>query len=446
MSAEIHAARAVGAEASPDRQVMRRTEWKKRRGARKEKRKERRRTRRINNYRWFNALLKATFCKWLLRAYNVHGIGLDLFERLEPPYLVLPNHMNTFDPFIIGSQVPHPIYWVASEAIFRSKFQDFLLSMIGTIPKTKAKSDIETINHIMRIRKQGGSVGLFPEGQRSWDGHTLPLIGATAKLVRLLKVPVVIPKMRGAYFSLPRWSRNRRRGNLTITYTLGLTVEEIERSGVEQIQQRLTELLEYDEYEYQREAMIPFPSKIRAQTLELALYLCPACESIASLRSRKDRFSCEQCGYSVAYTQYGFFEPVEGELRFDTIRAWYQWQLGVFSTRLAGAYARGNETPVFLDTGIRVLTGYGRNPLKQYVLGDMILYTDRIEIVPRIRQQVVFPLHEIRGLHVQMQDKLEFYHRDTLYSFRFLDRRTSAIKWMTAIENLQTIHANRSAG
>ena len=58
-------------------------------------------------------------------------------KNLKPPYLVLGNHVGHWDPFVTGNFLPHYIHFVSSEAAFRSSFNHFFLTRLGTIPKKK---------------------------------------------------------------------------------------------------------------------------------------------------------------------------------------------------------------------------------------------------------------------------------------------------------------------
>ena len=252
--------------------------------------------------------------------------------------------MSFWDPFFAGIFIPDPVHYVTSDANFRSKILRFLLGLVGSIPKTKLMSDYETIRHIMRIRDKKGVIGIFPEGRRTWDGHTLDLLYATAKLIKLLKIPVVVPIFKGAYISLPRWTKRPRRGSIAISYTLLFTAKELSSLGLDEISGRLGKALEYDEYEWQRTAMITFKGRRKAEYLELTLYACPECGGIATLRSKKDVFSCTSCGYSVRYNEYGFFEKISGQLRFQTVREWNIWQIEHLGNRIAGDKSRTRET------------------------------------------------------------------------------------------------------
>ncbi|MFW5836345.1 MAG: lysophospholipid acyltransferase family protein, partial [bacterium] len=144
--------------------------------ARMRRRRHARRARRkIRGSKTMNRFLRLTLGPWLARRYRVRTENLELVKRLRPPYLVLANHMCVWDPFFVNNFVPEVIHYVVSDANFRSKLVEFGLGLVGSIPKTKVMSDLETVKNIMKVKEAGGIVGIFPEGQNTWDGHTMPM-------------------------------------------------------------------------------------------------------------------------------------------------------------------------------------------------------------------------------------------------------------------------------
>ena len=120
---------------------------------------------------WFVNFLKVTWGPLLFRKYNVVIENKELIQELKPPYVILANHVNTFDPLFIGREIPHPVYYVASDANFRSKILNFVFSLVGTIPKTKAQSDTDSIRHIMdTVKKRTASSGFSPKGSGPGTG------------------------------------------------------------------------------------------------------------------------------------------------------------------------------------------------------------------------------------------------------------------------------------
>ncbi|MFA6366817.1 MAG: lysophospholipid acyltransferase family protein, partial [Candidatus Hydrogenedentales bacterium] len=166
-------------------------------------------------------ILRYTLGSFIAGTYNAHAIGREIFDTVKPPFILVGNHSCNMDPFLTNFFVPHPVHWVTSDGNLRSPLMRFLLiKLVGSIPKSKAIPDIETVNWIVEfIRKRKSVVGFYPEGQATWDGTSLPSLVSTAKLVKLLKVPVICAVSRGAFMTKPRWSYGKRKGEMEIEFT-----------------------------------------------------------------------------------------------------------------------------------------------------------------------------------------------------------------------------------
>ncbi len=397
--------------------------------------------RKLRTSRKFNQFLKYTLGIFLTKRYGLRSENVRIFESVKPPYVLLPNHVCFWDPFFIANFVPDPVYYVISDLWLRMPIFRFLLSLVGAIPKSKAISDFETVRNIFSVKKKNGVIGIFPEGRRNWDGHTMPTLFATTKLIKALKLPVLIPILKGAFLALPRWSRSYRKGPVTVEFKFGFTVEELKEMSHEEIYEKLTKLVEYDEWDYQRDHMIPYKSRRRAERIELALFVCQSCRSIGSLRSSGARLLCEQCGHSVIYTEYGFFEEQHGKNRFSTIREWNLWQLDHLEELFTRHRKSDEDDPVFADGPAWVWMGYKRNPMKKLRTGTLALYVDRVEFTTLLKEKIVFPMDRIKGTNVQNKEKMEFYCDDHLYSFHFRDPSVSGYKWLVSLNILRGIEA-----
>ncbi len=394
-------------------------------------------TREIRASRAFFRVLKLTLAKYLSRRFNLSGRNLDLFERVRPPFLLLPNHATFWDPFLLGSFLPYPVYYVTADAMFRNPGLRLLLNLLGSIPKSKAISDLETVKNIVRIKSRGGVIGVFPEGRRSWDGHTLQLIYSTAKLVKLLKIPVVTALMTGAYLSMPRWTRHIRRGRLTVDFRLGIDAAQIASLSVDEIYERLTGLLAHDEFDWQRRNRIPFQCRRRAEYLERVLFTCPCCRAVGTLASHGDELRCGGCGFAVLFNELGLFESRSGELPFETLRDWNLWQIGELQSTLGNLREQSLGTRIFIDGPARLFRGYRSRPLQQLRFGSFALYPERAVFYPLRGGEIAFNLTETGGINVVNGERLEMYVQNTLYRFTFRSPRVSAYKWMLAMNILR---------
>lgn len=369
----------------------------------------------------------------LLRKYNIEAKNFENSRSLKPPFLILSNHCCVLDPFVTYTFMPRTMYWITTDAPFRKWILRFLLNRAGCIPKAKAISDSEPVRHMMDVKSRGGIIGIFPEGQSSHDGSTLPLIYSTSKLIKLLKIPILIVNAEGTYFTIPRWAKYHRKGKAFINFKEIIPASFIKESSVDEIHKRLIEALQFDSYEYQRQAMIRYEGEALAENLEEALFVCCSCNSVGTLHSKGDEFTCESCGYSVRYTVYGFLESISGDFKFDTIRDWNAWQLDFWKNHVE-KHAEKNPGALLLeDPGVLVMTGYRRKKLRELCKGTIQLYPDKLILTSVSGEKTEFPMTEILGINVQDQERMEFYCRDTLYRFNFPERRTSIYKWERAI-------------
>jgi 1-acyl-sn-glycerol-3-phosphate acyltransferase len=427
--------------------------------------------------------LRLTVGTWLRLRYNMATENAPLLRRVRRPYLLLPNHVGYWDPFQLSSFVPYPVHHVAADQNFRTRLLRFVMWAVGAIPKTKGVSDSELIRTILRLRDRREIICLFPEGQRTWDGAGLPVLYSTAKLVKLLKIPVIVPVFKGGYLSHPRWAFKPRRGRLVIEFRFGFEAAELKDLSVDEIYQRLSSLIDHDDYQWQAAHMVRFRGPRPAEDLEHVLFRCPRCGRLASMHSRGRRFGCEACGHAMTYTDYGYLIPDDDRSARLTVRDLHREQLAAFRADLDGVPP---GTAIFREPDTVLSVGYRTNPVRRIGPGTLTLYADRIEWHPAGggRAQAgsgaeaggraeagsggadagarpnaggggapraaargaaaalpapparVIRLSGIEGLNVQLIRKLELYFEDRLYTFDPTDRARSMYKWQIAIEHL----------
>ena len=391
----------------------------------------------ISVNRKLHSFARAILTPYLDRTYGLRAENIELIRSLTPPYVILPNHSNNWDPFLVHRFVSDPIYYVASDNVFRKPLLRFVLGLVGAISKSKAISDYEAIKNIMHIKNNRGIIGIFPEGQATWDGRSLPMLPATAKLLKVLKVPVVVPILHGAFLARPRWKKYNRRGRVTVSFTLAIDAEEIKKLSVDEIEKRLADHLRYDESEHQRNVRTRFKGRDRAEYLESILFTCPQCGSLCTTRSKGNNLSCTACGFTVYYNEYGLLEERSHPLRFDNLPDWNEWQVGNLKKLLTDNAAAFLNAPVFTDTGVTISTGYRRRRIRKHAVGVMSLYSDRISFSAGMREgSIDFPLGGVEGVNIQTGERLEFYHKGILYRIEFAGKRISAFKWLAAVKLL----------
>lgn len=396
--------------------------------------------RKTRAYRWFHGILKLSFGNFLKWRYRLEAVGLADLESVPGPWLVLPNHVMTWDPVLISLFIREPVYFIASDANFRNPVASWWLRRLGAIPTSKQATDLTTVKQMLSLLKQGRHVGLFPEGERTWDGVTLPIIPATAKLVRLARRPVVVPVIKGGYLSLPRWSFKSRRGPISIEYKLAISAEELPKLSLQEIQEKIEKALFHDEHEYQNSQNLPYIAPAPAEPLQLVLFSCPECRNMNCMEGTGNLFRCRNCGFTTAFSAYGRFRPVNGyTTHFESISRWADWQNNLLREKVDEMRNGSSpETPLFHDEPVNYATGYKFKSLKHQAKGRLLLNALGIEFHPQGGRPLQFPWSEIRALNVVYQNQLEFYYRNSLQVFTFPGKDTSGYKYLAAGKHFLT--------
>ena len=65
---------------------------------------------------------------------------------------------------------------------------------------------------------EGKVVGVYPEGERSWDGVLQPFRRGTVRLLLKVGVPIVPCGLEGSFDVWPRWGAGIRRADVTIRF------------------------------------------------------------------------------------------------------------------------------------------------------------------------------------------------------------------------------------
>ena len=257
-----------------------------------------------------------------------YGITVEPFEgQVEQvngrdqvkQFLILFNHQTLFDQFFVGMAFKKkPIYFMASEDIFSTGWIAGLLTWaVAPIPIRKQVADIRAVIACLQVAREGGTIALAPECNRTYSGRTCYINPAIAGLVRKLKLPVAIFRIEGGYGVHPRWSNVVRKGRMHGSVTRVIEPEEAADWTDDELFEVLREELTVDENKADGE----YHHRQSAEYMERALYVCPEC-GFAELESHKDTLTCRDCGLQVKYNATGEFNPQEP---FRFFGDWYDW-------------------------------------------------------------------------------------------------------------------------
>ena len=332
--------------------------------------------------------------------------------------LIIANHNSNLDPALVGVAFSRHIYFVASEHAFRNGFASKLMTFIfDPIAINKAHADIFAIKEMLRRLKAGANICLFAEGDRSYNGLTGKIAPSTAKLVRASRADLITFRIEGGYFTTPRWAKKKRGGRMSGRVVNKYPAAEIGAMTDEQIMGIIERDTYENAYDRQRENPVRYKGKDLAESIETALYLCPACKKIGGIRSKGSRFFCD-CGLEAEYTETGFLEGKD--LPFTTIAEWDVWQ----TEQLIENVDEAGDEPICADEGQKlyaVKTAASNEPAGE---GSMFIDRERFHCAGRS-----FPLRQITRFTVVGWMTLQFALTDgTSYEVKSAVPR-SALKY-----------------
>lgn len=109
--------------------------------------------------------IRGLFVPFFLIYLRMGRIGREHLPR-RGPLLLAANHRSFLDPFLIGTLVRRPVYYMAKRELFENPLLGFLLNRLGAFPVERGAGDAEAMATARELLARGDCVVVFPEGTR----------------------------------------------------------------------------------------------------------------------------------------------------------------------------------------------------------------------------------------------------------------------------------------
>ena len=134
------------------------------------------------------------------------------------PCIVLTNHLSAIDPPLIMAVFPWPITVFAGHTHRHEFIAGAVMNALGAIWVRRGEVDREALRIALKVLKDGGILGVAPEGTRSRTGGLLKGKIGAAYLAARADVPLVPVVLTGTEIGLPALFRL---GRPRITVVIG---------------------------------------------------------------------------------------------------------------------------------------------------------------------------------------------------------------------------------
>ncbi len=353
-------------------------------------------------------------------------------------YLILLNHQTPFDQFFVGSSFSGPIYYLATEDIFSNGWVSSLIRwLIAPIPIKKQTTDVTAIKTCLRVVKEGGTLCIAPEGNRTYSGKTEYMNSTISSFAKKLNLPIALYRIEGGYGTEPRWSDVVRKGKMKSYVSRVIEPEEYNKLSDEE----LFSIIEEGLYVNEANEKNVFNSKKRAEYLERAVYVCPFC-GLSVFESKNEIIRCKKCNKEIEYTPTTALSGVGFEFPFRFVNDWYEYQKDFVRSLDLSQYT---DKPLFEDSAglFEVIIRKCKKSLRK--ITDISLYGNRIEIDKGNENPLTLLFEDISVIAVLGRNKLNIYHKGKVYQLKG-NKRFNALKYVNIFYHWKNVQKGNNDG
>lgn len=343
-------------------------------------------------------------------------------DSKKRPYLILFNHQTPFDQFFVAMAFRGPIYFVASEDILSNGIvSKIIMWLLAPIAIKKQAGDFSAVMTTLRVAREGATIAMSPEGNRTYSGKTEYINPAVAGLAKKMKLPIALFRIEGGYGMEPRWSNVTRRGRMKGYVHRVIEPEEYGSMTNQELYEQICQGLFVDE----GAADGCFRSSKKAEYLERAVYVCPFC-GFAKFESHGNEAECLSCHRKIIYGEDKTISGVDHEFPFRFMTQWYDYQAEYLNDLDITQFV---QEPVFCDRArmSEVILKQRKQVLRDDA--ELHLYGDRVVIDEGGEEELTLQFTDMTAVSVLGRNKLNIYHGSHVYQFKG-SKRFNALKYM----------------
>lgn len=192
------------------------------------------------------------------------------------PYVVIANHTSYPDPLFVIDVLNSYVRFPITSAHYK-RFSWFF-ELVGIFPIKRYMVDVHAMMKFTKTMKSGGIIGIFPEGERNWDGRPLEVQGGVTRLLKMSPNPILPVRIENIHVLWPRWANGLHKGIVNVKVGEPVKAEDY---------QKAFDFIFLDTEKHKTYA--------NYKGIENYLWQCPECKTIGSIIGSKNGFRCQHC-------------------------------------------------------------------------------------------------------------------------------------------------------
>ena len=138
----------------------------------------------------FYSFLRVFFRLFFKILFRARVLGVENIPR-EGAIILAANHLSNWDPPFLATFLDRNVNYMAKEELFANKIFAAAITNLGVFPVKRGTADRNAIKRALQVLKDGGCLGLFPEGTRSRTGALGKAEAGVGLIAAMSKAPLI---------------------------------------------------------------------------------------------------------------------------------------------------------------------------------------------------------------------------------------------------------------
>ena len=120
------------------------------------------------------------------------AIGIENLPA-QGGFVLCVNHIHARDPFFLSTVIPtgRKLFFMAKKELFKNRLLGAIMTKLGMFPVDRGGSDMAAMRTCLSILREGGVLGIFPQGHRYKHDEKHEMQSGAAFIALRTHAPVV---------------------------------------------------------------------------------------------------------------------------------------------------------------------------------------------------------------------------------------------------------------